>query len=581
MRGVLLSLCLVGALCAADVPSSMEQGDNALFAGEFEKAITHYDAVVKARPESNPHLWQRGIAYYYAGRFKEGVAQFDRHKLVNPHDVENAAWHFLCKARETSVSEARRGFIPVEGDARVPMREVHALFGGGMEPDEVIAAAKQSDPAERARAMCYAHQYVGLYYEVMGRPDRAQAHMRDAAETFFFANYMGQVARVHLKKMKAERAVATVVGDNPTVMLRGGLRHSQNVFEKGGAARVAFIGGSITEANGWRQMIYKQLAVRFPKTQFHYVAAGMSSTGSTTGAARLGLDVLSKGKVDLLFIEFAVNDNQDSERSTTAAIRGMEGMVQQARSQNPDIDIVFSYFVNGSHIKDYHQGVVPNEIASHERVAEHYHLPSIHLAREVADAIKAGAYSFGDYGGTHPKEPGQKVYAERVDVLFKQAWPTEHAASVAEASPAAPLDRLSYSSMSRVETGAMTLGAWVVGEPDWKAKKGSLRAAFKGKAFIHCEAPGKPLAATFTGTAIGAFVLAGPDAGVLEYSIDGAKFRRVTLYHRFSRGLHYPRTVMFDDELMPGAHKIVIRIAEKSEGKSKGTAARILYLVEN
>lgn len=60
---------------------------------------------------------------------------------------------------------------------------------------------------------------------------------------------------------------------------------------------------------GWRDMICEDLKQRFPYTKFTFVTAGIPSTGSTPGAFRLTDDVLSKGKVDLLFVEAAVNDD--------------------------------------------------------------------------------------------------------------------------------------------------------------------------------------------------------------------------------------------------------------------------------
>ena len=85
----------------------------------------------------------------------------------------------------------------------------------------------------------------------------------------------------------------------------------------------------------------------------------------------------------------------------------------------------------------------------------------------------------------------------------------------------------------------------------------------------------------FKGRALGAYVLAGPDSGVIEVSIDGGKWQRVDLDPRHSRGLHYPRTVMFDTDLKTGAHTAKIRLSNKSTPLSKGTAARILQFVVN
>ena len=46
--------------------------------------------------------------------------------------------------------------------------------------------------------------------------------------------------------------------------VRGSLQNSFRKFEKERRARVAFLGGSITEMDGWRNMIERQLQQRFP-----------------------------------------------------------------------------------------------------------------------------------------------------------------------------------------------------------------------------------------------------------------------------------------------------------------------------
>ena len=63
--------------------------------------------MAKAVPDEAPYLWQRGIALYYAGRYDDCRRQFESHRSVNPDDVENAAWHFLCVARAESPAKAR------------------------------------------------------------------------------------------------------------------------------------------------------------------------------------------------------------------------------------------------------------------------------------------------------------------------------------------------------------------------------------------------------------------------------------------------------------------------------------------
>ena len=68
------------------------------------------------------------------------------------------------------------------------------------------------------------------------------------------------------------------------ILQRGGYANSQLQFVKNKNGRVAFMGGSITQMNGYRPMVAGWLQKRFPETQFEFVNAGISSTCSTTGA---------------------------------------------------------------------------------------------------------------------------------------------------------------------------------------------------------------------------------------------------------------------------------------------------------
>src|SRR5689334_22601049 len=75
--------------------------------GHIKEAIADWDRVAKLEPDKAPYQWQRGIALYYAGRYKDGQKQFDLHKTVNGNDVENAVWRYLCMARISGAAAAR------------------------------------------------------------------------------------------------------------------------------------------------------------------------------------------------------------------------------------------------------------------------------------------------------------------------------------------------------------------------------------------------------------------------------------------------------------------------------------------
>jgi lipoprotein NlpI len=166
--------------------------------GRIAEAAEGFDTVAKLVPDFAPQLWQRGIALYYAGRYKDCRAQFESHRTVNPNDVENAAWHFLCVARAESVDRARAALLPVGADARVPMRQVYEMFRGTLKPADIMAAA-----GDRAEAQFYAHLYVGLYDDVVGDKAGALEHITAAAsDRFAGAGYMNVVAKNHLAQLR-------------------------------------------------------------------------------------------------------------------------------------------------------------------------------------------------------------------------------------------------------------------------------------------------------------------------------------------------------------------------------------------
>ena len=167
--------------------------------GRIAESVAGFDNLVKLVPSIAPELWQRGIALYYAGRYSDCRRQFESHRTVNPDDVENAAWHFLCVAREQAPDQARAALLPVGPDPRPPMREVYQMFRGALTADDVLEAA-----GNRPAGQFYAHLYIGLYSEALGRKDLALRHIKEAASGRFapVGGYMHMVAGVHLQTLR-------------------------------------------------------------------------------------------------------------------------------------------------------------------------------------------------------------------------------------------------------------------------------------------------------------------------------------------------------------------------------------------
>src|SRR3954470_14053690 len=163
------------------------------------QSIADFDKYLEFMPKRAPHHWQRGISYYYAGRYEDGRKQFELHQTVNPSDVENAVWHFLCVARLEGAQKAREALIPIKEDRRVPMMQIYDLYAAKGSAEKVFAAATTPE------AQFYANLYVGLYNEATGNAKLAAEYISKAAQTSADGNYMVDVAHVHEKLLAKKK----------------------------------------------------------------------------------------------------------------------------------------------------------------------------------------------------------------------------------------------------------------------------------------------------------------------------------------------------------------------------------------
>ena len=352
-------------------------------------------------------------------------------------------------------------------------------------------------------------------------------------------------------------------------------------FEKKG--RIVFLGGSITHNPGWRDSVCHYFQQKFPETEFDFINAGIPSMGSTPGAFRFEQDVLKNGPVDLLFEEAAVNDDTN-KRKPEEIIRGMEGIVRHALTANPACGVVFMYFADPGKMADYRAGKVPEVIQLHEKVAQRYNIPSIHLAREVTARIDAGEFNWeNDFKDLHPSPFGQNIYFQSIKTFlekeFENGYPNEKVFGVV--LPEA-IDKTSYSRGRLVEPRPKKpIKGWTLVQ-NWKPVDGkSTRANFVDVPMLEGTFPGKVIKFHFKGDAVGIAVAAGPDAGIIEYSIDDATWKKQDLFTSWSSGLHLPWFYTLGSGLKPGNHVLQIRLTGDRNPESLGNSCRIRYFYYN
>ncbi|MCK0156470.1 GDSL-type esterase/lipase family protein [Cellulophaga sp. F20128] len=368
--------------------------------------------------------------------------------------------------------------------------------------------------------------------------------------------------------------------------LRGGLQNSFLKFQREKTGRVAFLGGSITYNGGWRDSITNYLKTKFPETKFEFIAAGIPSTGSTPAAFRMERDLFKGGPVDLLFEEAAVNDDTNG-RTNEEQIRAMEGIVRHARYKNPATDIVIMHFVDPGKMKSYRNGIIPQVIQNHEKVAKHYNIPTINLAKEVTDRIDAGEFSWTkDFKNLHPSPFGQGIYAHSMLTLLDNAWtrPMAEDDKIGSYHLPDPIDPFNYDKGMLIDINTAKLsGDWRIVE-NWKPQDG------KGTRHNYTDVPmliseqinsGKATL-TFTGNTVGIAVAAGPDSGTISYRIDGGTWQKLDLLTNWSRSLHLPWFFTLASGLKNTKHKLQIKIIENEDPSQRvGNACRIRYFYSN
>jgi lysophospholipase L1-like esterase len=354
-----------------------------------------------------------------------------------------------------------------------------------------------------------------------------------------------------------------------------GLENSRIKFERSREGTVAFLGGSITQNGGWRDSVCAYLNERFPDTRFRFIPAGIASMGTTPGAFRLERDVLSKGPVDLLFVEAAVNDATNG-RSSKEQIRGMEGIVRHTLSRNPRTDIVVMHFADPEKIRMYNRGETPGVIGNFNRIAAHYNIGTINLAREVTERINNREFTWEeDFIDLHPSPFGQGVYFRSIKVFMDHYYApsVRDPGEISEHAVPEPYDPYCYDGGKMIPIGeAVQLEGFRVIRQWTPPLEAGTRQGYTRVDMLVGKEAGDSFMLHFEGKAIGMMVAAGPDAGMIEYSIDGSEAQVLDFYTAWSGSLYLPWYYTLAAELEPGPHTLQVCISKKRNENSLGNS---------
>lgn len=356
---------------------------------------------------------------------------------------------------------------------------------------------------------------------------------------------------------------------------RGGLPNVHAKLVAGGEVRIAYLGGSITAAPGWRPKTLAWFKQQFPSARVSEINAAIGGTGSDLGVFRVGQDVL-RHKPDLVFVEFAVNDGG---APVDQIHRCMEGIVRQTLKADPTTDLCFVYTVNEPLLPDLQKGRFPRAASAMEAVADRYAIPSIHLGLDVARRAADGRLVFKapkpkDWAatpmvfsedGTHPfPETGHELYLQ----CIVRSMPSIFAAGKPGPHPLPePLRADNWEKARLVPLApSMLKGAWEKLDPEKDARARSFVKLLPE--MWRARTPGASISFKFKGTEAAVYDLLGPDGGRVSIRVDDgpervvARFDGYCTYHRLGK-------TGVASGLPDGVHSVIATLLEGAPDRAK------------
>jgi hypothetical protein len=353
--------------------------------------------------------------------------------------------------------------------------------------------------------------------------------------------------------------------------VRGGLPNVFSKIQSGKEVRIAYLGGSITEANnGWRDLTFKWFREKYPLTTFHEINATIGGTGSDLGVFRMDNDVLVH-EPDLVFVEFAVNDFGRSEPEIR---KTMEGIVRKTWKKYPSADICFAYTLAENVVETMQKGHYQSSAVAMETIAEHYQIPSVHMGVEVIRLLEAGKLIFTGDPEEHPDKivftkdkthpltrSGHPIYANEV-IRFMQMM-EGNAAQKPHSLPAA-FEKENWELAQMIPLSQFKLNE------KWKALPASNSISKKFAKFmpvLYQADPGASFTVKFKGKILGVYDVIGPKTGIVEVSADNQESREIYRFDQWCDS--YRKNRFFVKDLSDGTHEVTFLVPGKPFDKAE------------
>lgn len=324
------------------------------------------------------------------------------------------------------------------------------------------------------------------------------------------------------------------------------------------AKKILFLGGSITCGAGvtdykysWAFRTFENIAEKLYGPNVQMINSSISGTGSLVAAFRLEEHVL-KFAPDMVFIEFAVNDNSMAKTKPQLVISALDYIVRALKQANPNVAITFVYTTQSD-------GQNASKVQS--KVAAHYNIPEIDLRAPLIAMIAKGQAYWEQYlkDGAHPNSTGHKYYADLVTKAVL-ADPERFLAPVELRDSIATVD-LKNPHIDYVEDIAMAMNGFSIGEG--KDKEKTLDEMEIAKAAVS-DTVGSTLTYEFEGNTFAVYHRIDKTGGAFSVTIDGKVMGTANCYNDGSNSY---LCRFYTTDLGEGKHTVTITVTQAEPGK--------------
>lgn len=348
--------------------------------------------------------------------------------------------------------------------------------------------------------------------------------------------------------------------------IRGGIPNSQYFFknDRVGNQYLFFIGNSVLAGTGLKDANLRYSAQMVKGFKKYFPEAGMRETRHIQpGGSWFDLFRCSRGQAvfgevicsgHLAILDFAADDRgQDIDRVKTS----LEGLVRQITLYRATHSRILVYTLTPEMFAECQAGQQPEYIQVCEKIADHYQVPSLNLARYAADRILAGEISFADFSadGINPTDAGTRIYAEGVAVFIDAlmtAYPVpEKPQPLVLPEPLFPETNDNGRIVAYEDPEVKASGTW---------RSGQASPVGPFRHILVSNRVGDTLTLNFRGSEIGILDVVDKDSADYEYAVDGAALQRLSASKDVSaptmRPVSLARDLARDQD-----HQLVLRVA--------------------